>query len=338
MATSPSEAATAMRWLLPLVRAASAFYLFLLLWLVAIVAVGALAAGLEPVAISSGSMLPRINVGDVVLIGPAPDDLGPGAVITFEDPARPQRLVTHRVADVKPDGALVTKGDANRVHDSTPVPPGAVEGVGQLLVPLVGLPVMWAQQGAWLELSIWLAVTAAAVFGAMAGGEPVTRGRGRGLAKVGTLADSRDAPAVVIGACALVLLVAGTSLVWQDAASAFTDSTPNPDNGFAAATVSAPANVSATFDCSLLSTGGILVDWDAVGGADSYDVHRSTTSGGPYTLVATVDASSTSYNDTDVANDTTYHYVLRTVDGSWTSGDSAEASETTPGSTECTLL
>lgn len=66
-------------------------------------------------------------------------------------------------------------------------------------------------------------------------------------------------------------------------------------------------------------------------------MHRSTTSGGPYTLIATVDASTNSYKDTNVENDTTYHYVVRTVAGSWTSEYSAEVSETTPGSTGCLL-
>lgn len=319
-------------------RATSVFYLFLLLWLVVIVAVGAIALRFEPVAISSDSMLPRINVGDVVLIDPSPDDLGPGAVITFEDPARPQRLVTHRIADVEPDGALVTKGDANRVPDSSPVPTDAVEGAGRLLVPMVGLPVMWARHGAWPEFAIWLAMTAAALFGATARAEAITHEREGPLSRIRSFADSSDAPAAIIGACALVLLVAGTSLVWQETASAFTDTSPNPDNSFAAATLSAPTNVSATFDCGVLSVGkGIVVEWETVTDADGYEVHRSTTSGGPYSLIASVDAASTSYKDTNVEDNTTYHYVVRSTAGSWTSEYSTEVSETTPGSLSCLL-
>lgn len=322
-------AATTPRWLLPLVQAVSIFYLFLLLWLVAIVVVGAVVMRLDPVVVSSGSMLPRINVGDVVLLQPDPQELGPGAVITFEDPARPGGLVTHRIEDVNPDGTLVTKGDANRVADSSPVASDVVEGAGRLLVPMVGLPVMWAQQGAWLEVSIWLAVTAAALFGATTRDRPVTGGHEGLRSRVQTFADSKDAPAAIIGTCALVLLVAGTSLVWQDTASAFTGSSPSRDNDFAAATLTAPTNVSATFDCGLRGVGsGIVVDWDAVTDADSYQVHRSITSGGPYTLIATVDAGSTSYKDTDVANNTTYYYVIRTTYRSWSSNYSAEASGT----------
>lgn len=332
-------AATAPRWLLPLVQAASTFYLYLLLWLAAIVAFGAIVMGLQPVAISSGSMLPRINVGDIVLIDPSPAELGPGAVITFEDPANPERLVTHRIEELGPDGAFLTKGDANQVPDPSPVPPDAVEGAGRLLVPMVGLPVMWAQRGAWLELAMLAGVTGAALFGATTRDAPERSQREGLTSRIRRFARSEDAPAVVIGSCALVLFVAGASVAWQDAASAFTGSSPNPDNSFAAGTVAAPTNVSATFDCGVLSLGkGIVVDWDAVNGADSYEVHRATTSGGPYSLIATVDASSTSYKDTDVANDTTYHYVLRTVDGSWLSGYSAEVSQTTPSSTECALL
>lgn len=70
---------------------------------------------------------------------------------------------------------------------------------------------------------------------------------------------------------------------------------------------------------------------------ESYEVGRSTTSGGAYSVIASVDASTTEYFDTDVENSTTYYYVVRSVAGDWVSEDSAEASETTPGSTDCLL-
>jgi len=77
----------------------------------------------------------------------------------------------------------------------------------------------------------------------------------------------------------------------------------------------------------------ILVSWDAVSGAASYNVFRSTTSGGPYDLIANVAATSTSHNDTGLNGGTTYFYVVQTVasDGC-TSDFSAEASATATGS------
>jgi hypothetical protein len=55
-------------------------------------------------------------------------------------------------------------------------------------------------------------------------------------------------------------------------------------------------------------------------GAHTYEVHRGTASGGPYTLVATVNTSGTasgSHIDTGLTNGTMYFYVIREV-YSWT--------------------
>ncbi|BCY06803.1 signal peptidase I [Actinoplanes sp. L3-i22] len=92
----------------------------------------------------SGSMQPAIRAGDVVVTAPVPGkDIHAGYVIRFRDPSRPGRAVLHRVQRIGDDGRLITKGDANRVADSTPVPVGAVTGMGRLRVPYAGLPMLW---------------------------------------------------------------------------------------------------------------------------------------------------------------------------------------------------
>jgi hypothetical protein len=60
--------------------------------------------------------------------------------------------------------------------------------------------------------------------------------------------------------------------------------------------------------------------------ATGYEVLRSTTSGGPYTQIATVTPrTTTAYTDLPLVPGT-YYYVLRTYYGSWTSVNSNEDS------------
>jgi fibronectin type 3 domain-containing protein len=61
--------------------------------------------------------------------------------------------------------------------------------------------------------------------------------------------------------------------------------------------------------------------------AQGYNVLRSTTSGGPYTSIASWNANTNpQYIDTTATNGTTYYYVVSAVNQSGTSGYSAEAS------------
>ena len=121
-------------------------------------------AQMSPTLIVSGSMSPRINTGDVVLMRRAdPKTLERGQVVTFDDPAHPGRLLTHRVVRRDDDGSLTTRGDANPARDSTPVSAEEVHGVGQLVIPAVGMPAMWMRSGHWLAMLAWLAGTALAM-------------------------------------------------------------------------------------------------------------------------------------------------------------------------------
>ncbi|MGW8252070.1 MAG: alpha-amylase family glycosyl hydrolase, partial [Anaerolineales bacterium] len=78
------------------------------------------------------------------------------------------------------------------------------------------------------------------------------------------------------------------------------------------------------------SPAGIQLTWDAVAGDPSlygYEVLRGDASGGPYTQIARVTASS--YEDLAVAEGGTYYYVVRALDFSFNrSGNSAEVTAT----------
>lgn len=104
-------------------------------------------------AVQSASMQPAIERGDVVVFHPVGSSpLVANTVISFRPPGASDSVV-HRVVsyDVASD-AYATKGDANFTNDSDLVSADQVEGVGALLVPVIGYPVLWAQEGSYLFL------------------------------------------------------------------------------------------------------------------------------------------------------------------------------------------
>jgi Glycoside hydrolase family 44/Fibronectin type III domain len=85
----------------------------------------------------------------------------------------------------------------------------------------------------------------------------------------------------------------------------------------------APAGLAAT-----VGNGTVTLTWNAAGGATSYTVKRGLASGGPYTVVATLGSSSTSFTDSGLANGTTYYFVVTGANSAGTSPNSAELSAT----------
>lgn len=127
----------------------------------------AAAGGMQPVLITSGSMQPTIETGDIMLTLP-PDRLEPdiGRVITYDTPtattgAGSTRLVSHRIID-QHNNMWVTAGDANTQPDTTPVDDSQILGTGRLLLPHAGQPILWINTQAWLPLALFLTGTALA--------------------------------------------------------------------------------------------------------------------------------------------------------------------------------
>jgi fibronectin type 3 domain-containing protein len=95
-------------------------------------------------------------------------------------------------------------------------------------------------------------------------------------------------------------------------------------------TVSAVTNLTAT-----PGDGSITLDWDPVPDPDltsyyPYYVYRSETSGGPYTNIASIySKSTTDYVNSGLVPNTTYYYVVESVDNYGNKARSAEVSATT---------
>jgi xyloglucan-specific exo-beta-1,4-glucanase len=70
----------------------------------------------------------------------------------------------------------------------------------------------------------------------------------------------------------------------------------------------------------------VTLSWNAVSNADKYNVKRSTTSGGPYTTIAS--PTSPGYTDPGLFNGTTYYYVISAVNDYGESANSSQVSAT----------
>lgn len=91
-------------------------------------------------AVTSGSMEPKIHVGSVVIAQPT-GEYKAGDIITFNSGATKKDNTTHRIVEInKENGAIsyVTKGDANENNDEGAVLAEKVIGKEIFSIPLLG--------------------------------------------------------------------------------------------------------------------------------------------------------------------------------------------------------
>jgi len=69
----------------------------------------------------------------------------------------------------------------------------------------------------------------------------------------------------------------------------------------------------------------VTLSWAAASGASSYDIKRSTTSGGPYDLIS-ADPTTPAYSDGSVNNGMIYYFAVSAVNSAGESANSAEVS------------
>jgi len=93
--------------------------------------------------VSSGSMVPTLNVGDIIIVrGVDPRTVTVGTIIIFHSPADYEMPIVHRVMKIDGEGNSIffeTKGDHNPVQDGWRVPSQNLMGVYVAKIPYVGL-------------------------------------------------------------------------------------------------------------------------------------------------------------------------------------------------------
>jgi signal peptidase I len=94
----------------------------------------------------SESMAPAIHAGDLLVtrvVGAS--TVRPGDIVTFADPTRAGRSVTHRVVSVSGDDRLefVTRGDANGGIEEWTIPADGTVGELRLVLPSAGRAIAW---------------------------------------------------------------------------------------------------------------------------------------------------------------------------------------------------
>ncbi len=100
------------------------------------------------------------------------------------------------------------------------------------------------------------------------------------------------------------------------------------DNVTAPGWTYSPAPVPTGLVAAASSTSQINLVWNTLANATSYNVKRSLTNGGPYTVIAS-GVTATNYPDSGLAGGTMYYYVVSAVVGGTNSADSAQAAAAT---------
>ncbi len=102
-------------------------------------------AGRQLYIVLGSSMEPTVGPGSLLVVKAVdPADLEREDVITFIDPADPERVISSRIVEI--DGlSFITRGDANKMNDPGTVPAENILGKGECFVPYAGYILNFAQ-------------------------------------------------------------------------------------------------------------------------------------------------------------------------------------------------
>ncbi|MEM9713650.1 MAG: S26 family signal peptidase, partial [Actinomycetota bacterium] len=150
-----------------------------------------LLAGWEPVVITTESARPALSPGDLVLFDElhVAETVDEGSVVRFRDPDNPAHTVVDRVAG-RQDDTYVILGDGSPTRRGAAVGRDAILGVDRLSLPIVGLPVVWLEDGDLAPFAMWaISIVGATAFLVHRWQRRALRPRRRG-GRAGDVADS----------------------------------------------------------------------------------------------------------------------------------------------------
>lgn len=282
----------------------------------------ALSLGHRIFVVTSGSMRPAAEAGDAILLQRVDADrIQVGDVVTFR-PLRDGGIRTHRVMSLHDvDGVkhLRTKGDYNGSFDPDLVPATNALGRARMVLPWIGRGYIWTT-------TVWARVILVAI-PALAIAAREARWLLRLLSNARPRRRRRVVPRHVLPfALAMIALMS----ISKPSAGLFGAQAGNGSNTIATSQVLPPTSLDGS---AQLDPCQVNLSWaapTAETAPDGYDILRSTSSGGPYSLRKHVGAVTSAADDSaPLAPVTTYYYVVRSTRGGWTSANSSERSITT---------
>lgn len=230
-------------------------------------------AAIDEQALRTRALADDLQVGDVVLLQPPADGgqaLAAPAVVLIERPGRDVPLL-HRIVAPSPDGAgYTTRGDANPEPDSDVAAYEQIRGIGRVLVPWVGTPLLWIKDGDLLRLGLLVAavsvLTALARYGWSDRYDPWPPAPNTDQGHHPETDPAKQEPAAgdtpreatswrrlarMVVPVVITVATAGTATAQASAAAAgFTATTSNAVNQLTSATLAPPTDVTAATNCT----------------------------------------------------------------------------------------
>ena len=92
------------------------------------------------IGIETGSMSPKIKIGDAVVIDKTADftKLKEGDIVAYKSDSG--IVIVHRIINVNSDNTYITKGDFNNSPDAKYVDPSQIVGKVRLKIPFIAYP------------------------------------------------------------------------------------------------------------------------------------------------------------------------------------------------------